>query len=206
MEGVDIPILLLVDDDLDRRGEAESQLRSRYGADYQVICAGPADDPVGLLAELRDGQRQVSVVLAAQSMRGMTGTGLLARVRDYHPAAKCLLLIDWGYGPAPQAILQAIALGHIDDYVARPVTVPDERFHLAVTELLENWASTNRPRFEFVQVVGEEWTARSHEVRDLLERNAIPFGFYPVDSEQGQALLRQARPARARRARSPHCP
>ena len=122
----------------------------------------------------------------------MTGTGLLARVRDYHPAAKCLLLIDWGYGPAPQAILQAIALGHIDDYVARPVTVPDERFHLAVTELLENWASTNQPRFEFVQVVGEEWTARSHEVRDLLERNAIPFGFYPVDSEQGQALLRQA--------------
>ena len=192
MEGVDIPILLLVDDDLDRRGEAESQLRSRYGADYQVICAGPADDPVGLLAELRDGQRQVSVVLAAQSMRGMTGTGLLARVRDYHPAAKCLLLIDWGYGPAPQAILQAIALGHIDDYVSRPVTVPDERFHLAVTELLEDWASTNRPRFEFVQVVGEEWTARSHEVRDLLDRNAVPFGFYPVDSEQGQALLRQA--------------
>ncbi len=194
---MDVPVLLLVDDDLDRRGEAESQLRSRYGADYQVIVAGSADDPVQLLAELRDGQRQVSVVLAAQSMSGMTGTGFLARVRDYHPAAKCLLLIEWGYGPAPQAILQAIALGHIDDYVARPVTVPDERFHLAVTELLEVWASTNRPRFEFVQVVGEEWSARSHEVRDLLDRNAVPFGFYPVDSEQGQALLRRAGPAAA---------
>jgi CheY-like chemotaxis protein len=76
--GVDIPILLLVDDDLDGRSVAESQLRSRYGTDYQVICAGSGDDPVRLLAELRDGQRQVSVVLAAQSMRGMTGTGLLA--------------------------------------------------------------------------------------------------------------------------------
>ena len=195
MEGVDIPILLLVDDDLDRRGEAESQLRSRYGADYQVICAEPADDPVGLLAELRDGQRQVSVVLAAQSMRGMTGTGLLARVRQIHPAAKCLLLTDWGYGPAPEAILRAIELGHIDDYVNRPVMAPDERFHLAVTQLLEDWASTNRPRYELVRVVGEEWTARSHEIRDLLDRNAVPFGFYPVDSEQGQALLSQAGPA-----------
>ncbi len=197
MGGVDIPVLLLVDDDPDQRAVAENQLRTRYGADYQVICAGPGDDPVGLLAELRDGQRQVSVVLAAQSMTGVTGSGLLAQVRDYHPAAKCLLLIDWGYGPAPQAILQAIALGHIDDYVARPVTVPDERFHLAVTELLEVWASTNRPRFEFVQVVGEEWSARSHEVRDLLDRNAVPFGFYPVDSEQGQALLRRAGPGAA---------
>jgi len=32
--------------------------------------------------------------------------------------------------------LQAIALGHIDTYVARPVTVPDEGFYRAVTELL----------------------------------------------------------------------
>ena len=105
MGGVDIPILLLVDDDLDQRAVAESQLRSRYGTDYQVLCAGSGDDPVRLLAELRDGQRQVSVVLAAQSMRGqsmggMTGTGLLAQVRQFHPAAKCLLLTDWGYGPA----------------------------------------------------------------------------------------------------------
>jgi thioredoxin reductase (NADPH) len=195
VEGVDIPILLLADDNLDQRAVAESQLRSRYGTDYQVLCAGSGDDPVRLLAELRDGQRQVSVVLAAQSMRGMTGTGLLAQVRQFHPAAKCLLLTEWGYGPAPEAILQAIALGHIDDYVARPVLVPDERFHLAVTELLEDWASANRPRFELVRVVGEEWTARSHEIRDLLDRNAVPFGFYPVDSEQGQALLRQAGPS-----------
>ncbi len=190
----DVTVLLLVDDDLDARSVAESGLRRRYGADYQVICAGPADDPVGLLAGLRDDRRAVSVVLAAQSMSGMTGTGLLAQVREYHPAAKCLLLTEWGYGPAPQAILQAIALGHIDDYVARPVTVPDERFHLAVTELLAGWASSNRPRYELVRVVGEEWSARSHEIRDLLDRNAVPFGFYPVGTEQGQALLGQAGP------------
>ena len=195
MGGVDIPILLLVDDDLDGRSVAESQLRTRYGTDYQVISTGSADDPVRLLAELRDGQRQVSVVLAAQSMRGMTGTGLLAQVRQFHPAAKCLLLTDWGYGPAPDAILRAIELGLIADYVNRPVLAPDERFHLAVTELLEDWASTNRPRYELVRVVGEEWSARSHEIRDLLDRNAVPFGFYPVDSEQGQALLREAGPA-----------
>ena len=26
---------------------------------------------------------------------------------DFHPAAKCLLLTEWGYGPAPAEILQA---------------------------------------------------------------------------------------------------
>jgi len=175
----------------------ESELRKRYGADYQVLSAGSAEDPVRLLAGLRDGGRPVSIVLAGPSMPGMTGTELLARVRQFHPAAKCLLLTEFQYGPASEEILQAIALGHIDDYVVRPVTVPDERFHLAVTELLEDWARSNRPRFEVVRVVGEEWAARSHEIRDLLDRNAVPFGFYPVGTEQGQALLRQADPAAA---------
>ncbi|MGP7999233.1 MAG: FAD-dependent oxidoreductase [Streptosporangiaceae bacterium] len=193
----DAPILLVVGDDLDAGGRAEGELRRRYGADYQVISAGSADDPARLLTQLRDGGRPVSIVLAHESMSGMTGTELLAQVRQLHPAAKCLLLTEWGYGPAPEAILQAITLGHIDDYVARPVMVPDERFHLAVTELLEDWASSNRPRFEVVRVVGEEWSARSHEIRDLLDRNAVPFGFYPVGTEQGQALLRQAGPAAA---------
>ena len=186
------PILLAVGDELDARDVVEAELRKRYGADYQVISAGPADDPAGLLARLRDDQRRVAVVLADQSMSGLTGTGLLAQVRQFHPAAKRLLLTGLGYGPAPDEILQAIALGHIDDYVPRPVTVPDERFHLAVTELLEDWAGANRPQFELVRVVGEEWSARSHEIRDLLDRNAVPFGFYPVHSEEGQALLAQA--------------
>src|SRR5262249_24471998 len=77
-------------------------------------------------------------------------------------------------------------------YVARPVTVPDERFHLAVTELLEEWARSHRPRFEVVRVVGEEWSARSHEIRDLMDRNSVPFGFYPAGAEGGEALLEQA--------------
>jgi thioredoxin reductase (NADPH) len=193
----DAPVLLVVDDDLRGRGVVEGELRRRYGADYQVIVAGSADDPVRLLAGFRDGRRQVSIVLAGQSASGMAGTELLARVREFDPAAKCLLVTELAYGPAPEAILQAIALGHIDNYVAPPVTVPDERFHLAVTELLADWASTHRPRFEIVRVAGEEWSARSHEIRDLLDRNAVPFGFYPVGTEQGQALLRQAGPAAA---------
>ena len=70
--------------------------------------------------------------------------------------------------------------------------VPDEEFHLAVTELLEAWARSNLPRPEVMRVVGEEWSARSHEIRDLLSRNVVPFGFYPAGAGRGRALLEQA--------------
>jgi len=188
----DPPVLLIVDDDPQPRAVVEGELRKRYGADYQVICVGSADDPFRLLAKLRDDRRGVSIVLASQSMSRMTGAELLARVGEFHTAAKRLLLVDWKYGPPPEPILQAIALGHIDAYAGRPATVPDEAFHLTVTELLEEWARSNLPRPEVMRVVGEEWSARSHEIRDLLSRNVVPFGFYPAAAGPGKVLLEQA--------------
>jgi thioredoxin reductase (NADPH) len=188
----DVPVLLIVDDDAGARGVVEGELRKRYGADYQVLCAGSADDPLRLLARLRDDRRLVSIVLAGQSVSQLTGTGLLARVREFHSTARRLLLTDGGYGPPQEPILEAIALGHIDAYARRPATVPDEEFHLAVTELLEGWARSNLPRPEVMRVVGEERSARSHEIRDLLSRNVVPFGFYPADAGPGKALLEQA--------------
>jgi len=193
----DAPVLLVVDDDPRARGVVEGELRKRYGADYQVIGAGSANDPPGLLARLRDERRLVSIVLAGERMPGMTGTQLLAQVREFHRTAKRLLLVDRIYGPAPESILQAIALGHIDAYAARPATVPDEEFHLTVTELLKEWARSNLPGPEFMRVVGEEWSARSHEIRDLLTRNVVPFGFYPAGGGPGKALLEQAGAAAA---------
>jgi thioredoxin reductase (NADPH) len=48
-----------------------------------------------------------------------------------------------------------------------------------------------------MRVVGEEWSARSHEIRDLLNRNVISFGFYPASARPGKALLEQAGAAAA---------
>jgi thioredoxin reductase (NADPH) len=186
------PVLLVVDDDVPARGVVEGELRKRYGSDYEVICAGSADDPAGLLTKLRADQRRVAIVLAGESVSERTGTKLLARVREFDSTAGRLLMIGREYGPPPEPILQAIALGHIDADAGRPATVPAEEFHLAVTELLEKWARSNLPGPEVMRVVGEESSARSHEIRDLLSRNVVPFGFYPKDAGPGRALLKQA--------------
>ena len=72
------------------------------------------------------------------------------------------------------------------------MTVPDERFHRVITEQLDEWGRSNLPGFEAVRVVGEASAARSHEFRELLGRNGVPFGFYPADSPEGQRLLQDA--------------
>jgi thioredoxin reductase (NADPH) len=111
----------------------------------------------------------------------------LGHARRLHPRAQRVLLINWGDRSTAEPVLQASALGRIDDWAAKPWGPGDEFFHQASSGFLNEWV--HRPRFEVFRVVGEQWAPRSHEIRDLLGRNGIPFGFYPVDSRQGRALL-----------------
>jgi thioredoxin reductase (NADPH) len=182
------PVVLLADD-ARTRGRVEAELGKRYGADYQVIVTGSAQEALEALGELRDSQGQVSLVLAGLRLQDATGTELLARVRELYPAARRVLLITWGDQASMKAVAHATVLGDLDAYVVRPGTPPDEVFHRSVTEQLGEWGRSNLPGIDVVRVVGEEWAARSHELRELLGRNGVPFSFHPADSPEGQRLL-----------------
>jgi thioredoxin reductase (NADPH) len=184
------PVVLLVDGSQTRE-RVEAELCKRYGADYRVITSGSAEEALEALGKLRDGQDQVSLVLAGQWLPDATGTELLASLRPLFPAARRVLLITWGDQASMKAFVQATVLGDLDAYAVRPGSPPDEVFHRAITEQLDEWGRSNLPGIEVVRVVGQEWAARSHELRELLGRNGVPFSFYPADSPEGQRLLEQ---------------
>jgi thioredoxin reductase (NADPH) len=185
------PVLLVVDDEADSLRALTRDLESRYGADYRVVARTSAEDAVATLAELRAEGVAVPMVLADQWMPDTTGIDLLTRVRELHPTARRGLLISWGDRSATAPILAAAALGKIEFYVPKPSWSPDEDFHLALTASLGEWWRQQGGRFEAVTVIGGERPARSHEIRDLLTRNSVPFGFHRGDSEEGRAALRR---------------
>jgi thioredoxin reductase (NADPH) len=190
------PVVLLVDSS-PTRGRVEAELRKRYAADYQIMTAGSAAEALTVLDQLRDAQRQVSLVLADPYLPDAAGTDLLARVRPRHPAARRALLITWGDPQGMTAVAAGTGLGHLDAYVVKPTTAPDEYFHRLLTEQLGEWGRSNLPHSDVVSVVAEEWAPRSHELRELLGRNSVPFGFYPAGSPEGQHVLEEARAAGA---------
>jgi thioredoxin reductase (NADPH) len=191
------PVLLAVDDDPTALGVLRQELDKRYGVDYRVVCEANSEAGLRGLEQIRAAGGQVALVLADQWMPSMTGVEFLTHARGLHPTARRALLIDWGDRSTAEPILQAATFGHIDDWIDKPTQPADERFHQAIGGLLYEWARLHRPRFQAVRVVGEQWSARSHELRDLLSRNSIPFGFYSADSQEGQGLLGSAGATRA---------
>src|SRR3954468_10439589 len=186
------PVILAVDDDPLALDRVVDELERRYGRDYDVRGEGSADAAVARIEACDAFEQPLALVLADQWLREphLTGESVLGRTRERHPGAKRALLVDWGaWGDeaTEQAILRAMATGLIDYYVIKPWRSPDESFHRAITDFLQEWMSGIGP--QELTVVGDTWAPKSHELRKLLERNGLPPVFHPVDSEQGKLLL-----------------
>jgi thioredoxin reductase (NADPH) len=187
------PVLVVVDDEDASLQALRLELESRYGAHYRVVSGSSAEVALARLAELKAAGADVPLVLADQRMPGMGGTQLLARVRDIFPTARRGLLVTWGDMAAPAPFLEAAALGWLEFYLIKPTWSPDEQFHRVITGSLEEWWREHGGRSEGVMatVIGDEPSARVHELRDVLARGSLPFRFFPRNSPEGQEALRR---------------
>ena len=188
----DTPTLLAVDDEPPALERIERELTRRYAADYRVVCESSAKAALATLEQIRADGGDVALVLADQWMPELTGSELLARARQLHPQAKRGLLIEWGaWGDraTADAVLRAMGIGDIDYYVLKPWWSPDEQFHRTIAEFLYEWTRAAPVSAREVEVVGESWAQRSHELRSLLARNGVPHVFHASDSPEGRERL-----------------
>jgi thioredoxin reductase (NADPH) len=187
-----VPVLVAVDDDPDLMRDVERELRNRYVPDYRVCCLRSTCEALARLEELAAAGEDVALVLAGEVLGGASGTGLLAEVRRLFPHAERVLLIGWGRlgdSKTGDAIFEAISRGCMDHYLLRPSLPPDEQFHQAISSFLLAWADARRRAPHAVRVVGETWSGRAYELRDVLGRCAMPHRFLLAGSDEGRALL-----------------
>ena len=167
------------------------ELSKRYGADYQVVvCDRPAElEP--WMRDLREVGLPVALVIGEVGAQDPDGIEVLARVRRIDPTALRVAAVRWGDWESMRSIFDAVTLGKIDHWVIRPVQDPPEEFHRSVTEFLMEWSSQRGGGFEAAQVIGERWSMRSQELRDLFSRHRVPAGFYDATSEHGRQILHE---------------
>ncbi len=188
-------VLVAVDEEPGVLASVEQTLHDRYARDYRVLCIPSSGEALAELQGLAAAGEQVALVLAAQWLTGMTGSELLGEVRRLHPHAKRALLVPWGGlwdRATGEAVFDAIAHGRIDHYVVQPSAPPDELFHQAISSFLLEWAEALRRSPYTVHVVGEAWSGRAYELREQLERCAMPHAFCLADSPDGRALIDRA--------------
>src|SRR5215469_12362204 len=166
------------------------ELLKRYGADYQVVACDRPAELAPWMRDLRAAGLPVALVIGGVGAQDPDGIEVLAAIRLIDPTALRVAAVRWGDWESERSTFDAVALGKIDHWVTGPVQIPAEEFHRSITEFLRDWSS-RRGGFEAVRVIGEQWSARSQELRDLFSRYRVPAGFYDVNSERSQQMLRE---------------
>ena len=184
------PAILVVDDDPAVLSAVDRDLRRQYGSNFRIVRAdsGPAalDAVKGLM--LRDDP--VALFLVDQRMPGMTGVEFLEEAIKLMPDARRVLLTAYA---DTEAAIRAINEVRLDYYLMKPWDPPEEHLYPVLDDVLADWQAGYQAPYEGIRVIGYRWSPSSHQAKDFLARNQVPYHWIDIEmSPEASQLLETA--------------
>ena len=184
------PVLLAVDDEPSVARAVERDLRRRYGRDYRILRAESGAAALDAVRESKLRGSSVAMIVADQRMPQMSGVELLEEAMRIAPEAKRVLLTAYA---DTQAAIDAINRVSLDHYLLKPWDPPEDQLYPVVDDLLDAWRADTPADADRIRVVGHRWSRESHEARDFLARNGVPYRWLDVErDDEGRRLLAAA--------------
>jgi thioredoxin reductase (NADPH) len=181
------PVLLIVDDDPQVLAAVRRDLRSRYREHYTLISAASGQEALTAERELKSRGDSLAIVISDQRMPGMPGSEVLARSREVYPLARRVLFTAYS---DIEAAVRAINEAHLDHYLSKPWDPPEECLFPVIDDLLDDWQAEYLPEAKGLRLVGDQWSPRSHAIKDFLASNLIPYRWLDITrNPDARALL-----------------
>jgi thioredoxin reductase (NADPH) len=174
------PTILTVDDDLEVLQAIARDLRKEYGDRFRIVRSNSGASAIEALEQLKLRNETVALFLTDQRMPEMSGVEFLEQAAPMFPKAKRVLLTAYA---DTDAAIRAINNARLDYYLLKPWDPPEEQLYPVLDDLLDDWLAVYRPAFEGIRVIGDRWSPCSHNVKDFLARNQIPYQWMDVEIE-----------------------
>ena len=181
------PVLLTVDDDREVLRAIERDLRRKYAGNYRVLRAESGAAAMEIVRELKLRNNAVALFLVDQRMPGVSGVEFLGQAIELFPDAKRVLLTAYADTDAAIAAINAAGVNH---YLLKPWDPPEENLYPVIDDLLEDWVATFPPQFEGIRVLGNRWSPDSHNVKDFLARNHVPYQWLDIETADTDTEIR----------------
>ena len=178
---MDKPVILTIDDDPAVLQAIARDLRKQYGADYRIMRADSGASALETTQKLKLRGDSVALFLADQRMPGMSGVAFLQEAISVFPMAKRALLTAYA---DTNAAIESINDAHIDYYLLKPWDPPEEKLYPVLDDMLQDWQASFKPEFKGVKVISDRWSPASHDLRDFLARNQIPYRWLDIETNQ----------------------
>ncbi|WP_109830227.1 response regulator [Reichenbachiella versicolor] len=181
------PIIFLVDDDPAVLKAVVRDVKSKYRSEYRVLSTQSANEGLDYLTELKNKGESIALFISDQRMPEMLGVDFLEKAKEIFPEAKRILLTAYS---DTDAAIKAINDVQLDYYLMKPWDPPEEKLFPIITDQLDAWLSSFKPPFIGIKIIGYQWSPKSHQIKDFLSGNLIPYQWMDLEkSEEGQNIL-----------------
>jgi len=182
------PIILTTDDEIEVGNAIERDLKKKFGKDFRIMKTTSGKEALDTIRQLKRRNAQIALFLTDQRMPEMEGTDFLEEAMKLYPEARKVLLTAYADTDAAISAINKLAL---DYYLMKPWDPPEEKLYPVINDLLEDWRSINRPPFEGIRVIGNQWAPASYQVKSFLVRNNIPYLWLDVEQiEEARQLIK----------------
>ncbi|MEJ2536104.1 MAG: FAD-dependent oxidoreductase [Calditrichia bacterium] len=182
------PIILTTDDEIEVGNAIERDLKKKFGKDFRIMKTTSGKEALDTIRQLKRRNAQIALFLTDQRMPEMEGTDFLEEAMKLYPEARKVLLTAYADTDAAIAAINKLAL---DYYLMKPWDPPEEKLYPVINDLLEDWRSINRPPFEGIRVIGNQWAPATYQVKNFLVRNNIPYLWLDVEQiEEARQLIK----------------
>jgi thioredoxin reductase (NADPH) len=166
------PIIMAVDDDANVLRAISRDLKARYRKDYRVLSTESAHEAIQTVEDLKKRGETIALFVSDQRMPEMLGVEFLEIVLPHFPKAKRVLLTAYS---DTDAAIKAINDVNLDYYLMKPWNPPEEKLFPVIDDLLEDWLAGYQPEFKGIRVIGYQFSPKSHEIKDFLSGNLLPY-------------------------------
>lgn len=181
------PVILVVADDRTELERVERDLAGRYDPGYGVRGFASAQQALAAAGEIEAGDATVALLVVDEDLEEGSGTALLERLRERFTGARRVMLC--AYGELDHA-LHAMSTAGVHEYLEKPWRA-EVAFPL-LDDLLDDWYAGHRPGEDVVRIIGHRWARHSHQIKDFLGRNQVPYRWLDLDrSHHGLTLLEE---------------
>ncbi len=181
------PIIFSIDDDPQVLRAISRDLKSQYNAEYKIISTTSANEALEALTDLKNSSDTVAMFLVDQRMPEMEGVDFLHKAIKIYPDAKRVLLTAYS---DTEAAIKAINDVQLDYYLMKPWNPPEEKLYPVINDLLDDWQSDYTPDFKGIKLIDYQFSPKSHEVKDYLAGNLIPYKWYDIETNpEAKTLL-----------------
>lgn len=176
-----LPIIFSIDDDVQVLRAISRDLKTQYREKYRVLSTSSVSEALQSLLDLQNKGEEVAIFISDQRMPEMQGVEFLEKAMILFPHAKRVLLTAYS---DTDAAIKAINDVQLDYYLMKPWDPPEEKLYPAIDELLNDWQSNYRPDFKGIKLVGYQFSPKSHEIKDFLAGNLVPYLWMDLESNE----------------------